>query len=154
MILRQATTATQLLNSGHLHVGRVHKIGGMKALLGIATGTSRKIEAFDAKTSEGSESVALNIDINRFMVTLAKSFVLLTLQEGTERKPVIHKSWRRTSRNIGKGLTEDLGTEDKYIDTDNLTWEHQYKRRGEPDELVAFDEGGTESLVLTLETIQ
>ena len=154
MNLREATTAAQLLSCDHPHVGRIHKIGGLRALFGIATGSSRKVEAIESKTQEGGQSVALHIDINRFMLTLANSFVLLTLQEGAERRPVIHKSWKRTARNVGKGLAEDFGTEDKYVDADKLVWEHRYKRRGEADELVAYNFDGEESLVLTLETFK
>ena len=123
-------------------------------MFGIATGTSRKVEAIESKTQAGSESIALNIDINLFMLTLANSFVLLTLQEGTERRPVIHKSWQRTARSVGKGLTEEFGNEDKYVDADKLLWEFRYKRRGEADELVAYNCDGEESLVLTLETFK
>lgn len=154
MNLREAITAAQLLGCNHPHVGRIHKIGGLKALIGIATGRSRKVEAIESRTQAGSQSVALHIDINRFMLTLANSFVLLTLQEGTERRPVIHKRWKRTAPNVGQGLTADLGTEDKYVDADKLVWEHRYKRRGEADELVAYNSDGEESLVITLETFK
>lgn len=133
-------------------MGRLQKISTLKALVGIVAGTSRKVEAIESKTVTGSESVALNIDVSRFMLTITKSFVLLTLQEGTERKPIIQKSWQRTARSIGKGLTEEFGIEDKYTDADKLVWEHKYKRQREADELVAFNASGEESLVLTLET--
>jgi len=116
---------------------------------------SRKLEAIEAVAAEGKrETVALHVDASRFMVTIAKSFVLLTLQEANARTPVIQKTWRRIDRTVGTELTAYLGTEDTYLDQDNLKWVHRYKRSGEFDELSGYDADGQEVLLLALETLR
>ena len=67
---------------------------------------------------------------------------------------MIHKSWERTARRVGAGLAEHFGTEDKYVDSDGFLWTHRHGQQGSPDELIAYDENGDESLVVTLETFK
>lgn len=152
--LHEATSATDLLSAEHPHIGRVAAGRSLAVLFGILTAANRKLESIEAGVGGKLESVALHVDASRFMVTIAKSFVLLTLQEGKERRPVIQKTWRRIDRKVGKNLTAFFGSEDTYIDQDNLKWVHRYKRPGEPDELSAYDADGIEVLLLSLETLQ
>lgn len=150
--LHEATSTSDLLAAEHPHIGRVAPRRGLTVPFGILTATNRKLESIDARVGGKLESVALHVDASRFMVTIAKSFVLLTLLEGKKRRPVIQKKWRRIDRKVGKDLTAFFGTEDTYLDQDNLKWEHRYKRPGEPDELSAYDASGLEALLLSLET--
>lgn len=153
MNLRHATTAKDFLSVNHPHIGKTKGINSLTVLLGIFAATNRKIDSIEAGISGKLETVALHTDINRFMLTIGRSFVLLTFQDGSERMPIIQKKWKRTNREIGKGITANFGTEDTYVDSDGLTWVHSHKRTHESDELVGFDSQGNEALRMTLEVL-
>jgi hypothetical protein len=151
-LLRAARTLQDLLAVSHPHIAKVESGKGLSVLFGILTAKSRKIEVIESVLQGKSETVGLYIEPQRFMLSIGNSFVLLTLQDQTGRHPVIQKSWRRVKREVGKGITADLGSEDTYIDAENMCWIHRYRRRGEPDELSAFDASGEESLHIVMET--
>jgi hypothetical protein len=151
-LLRAARTPQDLLAVSHPHIGKVESGKGLSVLVGILTAKSRKIEVIESILQGKSETVGLHIDPRRFMLSIGKSFVLLTLQDQAGRHPVIQKSWKRVKREVGKGITAELGSEDTYIDAEDMHWIHRYQRRGEPDELSAFDASGQESLYIVMET--
>lgn len=63
----------------------------MKIALNLLGGTSRKAAAIDDFSTGQRQTVALHVDPGNFMVTIAKSFVLVTLKDGAARTPVIQK---------------------------------------------------------------
>lgn len=152
MQLNHAKNAADFKAAHHDHIGRTERVGFFKALVGIATGRSRKVLDIQDRSAGRSQTVALEIDHKRFMLTIARSFVLLTLQEGSSRFPIIHKNWKCIERNRGEGLAAEFGTIEVYFDSDRLRWEHRFGRAQEHDELCAFDSHGKESLTLTMET--
>lgn len=152
--LHRATGAADLLAAEHIHIGRVDQVGGLKALWGIARGTNRKLDGFDLVESGQTSTVALAVDNRRFMLTITKSFVLLTIQEGTARIPIIHKMWKLVKSDINPGHLRGIYFDcETYTDSDGLKWEHRFGWSGNSDELVAFDAKGEESIRLTLETL-
>jgi len=151
-LLRAARTPKDILAVSHPHIGKVESGKGLSVFFGILTAKSRKIVVIESVLQGKSESVGLYIEPQRFMLSIGNSFVLLTLQDQTGRHPVIQKSWMRVKREVGKGITADLGSEDIFIDAENMRWIHRYRRRGEPDELSAFDVSGDESLHIVMET--
>lgn len=151
-LLRAARTRQDILAVSHPHIGKVEPGRGLSVLFGILTAKSRKIEVIESVLHGKTETVGLHIDPQRFMLSIGNSFVLLTLQEQTGRHPVIQKSWRRVKREVGKGINAVLGSEDTYIDAENMCWIHRYRKHGEPDELSAFDANGEESLHIVMET--
>jgi hypothetical protein len=86
------------------------------------------------------------------MVTIASSYVLVTLKEGASRHPVIHKTWRLVGQRKGEEVTEFFGTVHTYIDSDGLKWEHRFERSPHEDELIGFGSKGEEVLIITLES--
>jgi hypothetical protein len=138
-------SADDLLCADHPHIGVVEK-GKLPSLFSILRATNRKLYSFN---EAHMESVALHVDPSRFILSIGKSFILLTLQEGRERRPVIKKSWRRIERQVANELTLYIGDQDTYMDADNLKWVHRYNRPGEPDELSGYDSEGKEVLLLT-----
>jgi hypothetical protein len=86
------------------------------------------------------------------MVTIANSYVLVTLKEGVSRHPVIHKTWRLVGQRKGEEVTEFFGTVHTYIDSDGLKWEHRFERSPHEDELIGFGSSGEEILIITLES--
>lgn len=150
--LRAARTPEDLLSITHPHIGKVEKGKALPVLFGIVTARNRKIELIEAISRGHSETVALHVEPRRFLLSIGKSFVLLTLQDQRGRHPVIQKSWKRVKRLSGSGFTAFLGVEDTYIDANELQWIHRYRRQGEFDELSAFDENGQEALRIVMET--
>ena len=148
------TRADELLKSGHPHFGRIQKIGFMKTALDLLGGTSRKAVAIDDFSTGQRQTVALHIDPENFMVTVAKSFVLVTLKDGGARTPVIQKHWKLTAQTKGEGITQFFGSTDSYLDSDGLKWEHRFMREMDEDELVGFGSKGEKVLVITLETLR
>lgn len=118
------------------------------------TAKSCKVEVIEAISDGKSETIGLQIDPRRFMMTIGRSFVLLTLQDETGRHPVIQKSWKRVERDVGKGITAEFGTEDTFVDAGKLKWVYRHGRRIDPDELSAFDSDGKEVLHIVLETLR
>jgi hypothetical protein len=152
--LRSACSASEILAVPHWHLGQVEAKKGLSVLLGILTAKSRRVELIETITEGNGETVALNIDPHRFMVTIGGSFILVTLHDENGRRPVIQKSWKRTERRIGTGLSAQFGNEDTYIDKDQLRWVHRYNRGNEFDELSAMDAEGEEALHIVLETFR
>lgn len=143
--LREAVSADDLLNAVHPHIGKVESTK-ISTLFGVLTAKSRNLSSLN---EANLESVALNIDTSRFIVTIGKSFILLTLNEGVQRRPVIKKSWQRIEQRLADAFTASLGDEDTYIDTDHLKWVYRYNRPDEPDELSGYDSEGKEVLLMT-----
>lgn len=88
------------------------------------------------------------------MVTITKSFVLISLKDGAARTPIIQKHWELTAQTKGEGLTQFFGCTDSYLDSDGLKWGHRFRRETDEDELVGFGSKGEEILVVTLETLR
>ena len=86
------------------------------------------------------------------MVTIAGSYVLVTLKEGVSRHPVIHKTWKMVDQRKGDGVEDFYGTVSTYIDSDGLKWEHRFERTPHEDELIGFGSNGEEVLIITLES--
>ena len=154
MDLVHISSAAELLKVEHLHFGRVHRLGFLKATTGLFTGTSRKAIALEDYSSGERQSVALHVDATNFMITIASSFVLVTLKEGTSRYPVIQKNWKMIAQHKGERITEFLGTINTYVDSDGLRWEHRFKRATDEDELIGFGSDGEELLIITLESFR
>jgi len=145
------SSAAELLTSEHPHFGRVQSLGFFKSRFGILRGTSRKALAIDDYSSGKRQTVALSIDPENFMVTIASSFVLVTMKEGSSRPPVILKTWKMVKQRKGGELTDVNGTVKTYSDADGLKWEHRFNRTTEEDELIGFGDNKKKILVITLE---
>lgn len=139
------SSAAELLTLEHPHFGRIHTPGFFKSRFGILTGTSRKAIAIDDYSSGKRQTVALSKDPDNFMVTIAGSFVLVTLKEDASRPPVILKTWKRVNQRKGEG------TVTTYSDADGLKWEHRFNRPTEADELIGYGNNKKKILVITLE---
>ena len=152
MDLAHISSAAELLAIEHPHFGRIHPPGLLKSTIGTFTGTSQKAAAIADYSSGNRQTVAFQIDPRNFMVTIASSYVLVTLKEGASRHPVIHKTWRLVGQRKGKEVTEFFGTVHTYIDSDGLKWEHRFERSPHEDELIGFGSKGEEVLIITLES--
>lgn len=147
------SSAAELLEVEHPHFGRIQSPGFFKTRVGILTGASRKAVAIAAYSSGTQQPVALDIAPQHFMVTIASSFVLVTLKEGASRPSVILKSWKMVDQRKWKKVTKSSGTVNRYIDSDGLKWEHRFNRSTADDALVGFGSNGKEILVITLERL-
>ncbi|WPN56317.1 hypothetical protein [Pseudomonas sp. P9_31] len=154
MDLTHILSTAELLKVEHPHFGKVQKLGLLKTITGLLTSPSRKAKGIDDYSSGKRQTVALHIEADNFIVTIASSFVLVTLKEGASRFPVIQKKWKLVAQKKGEGITEFFGAVNTYVDSDGLRWEHRFKRKIDEDELVGFDSNGKEILVITLETLQ
>ena len=154
MDLVHISNAVELLTIEHPHFGKIKGPGFLKAKIGILTGTNRKAVAIEDHSSGRPQTVALNVDPRDFMVTIARSFVLVTMKEGVDRPPVIHKAWKMVKEDKGAGLTEFYGTVRTYSDSDGLKWEHRFNRTTDEDELVGYGRNGEEVLIITLENFR
>jgi len=152
MDLAYISSATELLTIEHPHFGRIHPPGFLKTTIGTFIGTSRKAVAIADYSSGNRQTIAVQIDPRNFMVTIASSFVLVTLEEGASKHPVIHKTWKMVGQRKGEGVTEFFGTVSTYIDSDGLKWEHRFERPPDEDELIGFGSNGEEILIITLES--
>jgi len=152
MDLAHISSAAELLTIVHPHFGRVHPPGLLKTTIGTFTGTSQKAVAIADYSSGNRQTVAFHIDPRNFMVTIASSYVLVTLKEGASRHPVIHKTWKMVNQRKGEGVTDFFGTVSTYIDSDGLKWEHRFERPPHEDELIGFGSEGEEVLIITLES--
>jgi hypothetical protein len=152
MDLAHISSAAELLTIEHPHFGRIHPPGFLKTTIGTVTGTSRKAVAIADYSSGNRQTVAVQIDPRNFMVTIASSFVLVTLEEGASRHAVIHKTWKVEGQRKGEGVEDFFGTVSTYIDTDGLKWEHRFERAPHEDELIGFGNNGEEVLIITLES--
>jgi len=153
MDLVHISRAAELLTLEHPHFGRIHPPGLLKTTLGSFTGTSQNVVAIADYSSGNRQTVAVQIDPRNFMVTIARSYVLVTLKEGASRHPVIHKTWKLVAQRKGEGVTEFFGTVSTYLDSDGLKWEHRFERSPHEDELIGFGSQGEEILIITLESI-
>jgi hypothetical protein len=152
MDLAHISSAAELLTIEHPHFGRIHPPGFLKATIGTVTGTSRKAVVIADYSSGIRQTVAVQIDPRKFMVTIAGSYVLVTLKEGASRHPVIHKTWKMVNQRKGEGVEDFYGTVSTYIDSDGLKWEHRFERTPHEDELIGFGCNGEEVLIITLES--
>ena len=152
MDLAHISSAAELLTIEHPHFGRIHPPGFLKTTIGTVTGTSQKAVAIADYSSGIRQTVAVQIDPRKFMVTIASSYVLITLKEGASRHPVIHKTWKMVEQRKGEGVADFFGTVSTYIDSDGLKWEHRFERPPHEDELIGFGSNGEEVLIITLES--
>jgi len=152
MDLAHVLNAGELITITHPHFGRIHPPGLIKSTLGTFTGKSQKAVDIADYSSGIRQTVAVQIDPRNFMVTIASSYVLVTLKEGASRHPVIHKTWKMVDQRKGEGVTEFYGTVSTYIDSDGLKWEHRFERTPHEDELIGFGSNGEELLIITLES--
>jgi hypothetical protein len=152
MDLAHISSAAELLKIEHPHFGRIHPPGFLKTTIGTVTGTSRKVVVIADYSSGNRQTVAVRIDPRNFMVTIASSYVLVTLKEGASRHPIIHKTWKMVDHRKGEGVKDFFGTVSTYIDSDNLKWEHRFERTPHEDELIGFGSKGEEVLIITLES--
>jgi hypothetical protein len=152
MDLGHISSAAELLRIEHPHFGRIHPPGFLKHTIGTVTGTSSKAVVIADYSSGIRQTVAVQIDPRNFMVTIASSFVLVTLKEGTGRHAVIHKTWKLVDQRKGKGAADFFGAVSTYIDSDGLKWEHRFERTPDEDELIGFGRNGEEVLIITLES--
>jgi hypothetical protein len=152
MDLVHISSAAELLTIEHPHFGRIHPPGFLKTTIGTVTGTSQKAVAIADYSSGNRQTIAVQIDPRNFMVTIASSFVLVTLEEGASRHPVIHKTWKMVGQRKGEEVTEFFGTVSTYLDSDGLKWEHRFDRPPHEDELIGFGSNGEEVLIITLES--
>jgi hypothetical protein len=153
MDLAHISSAAELQKIEHPHFGRIHPPGFLKSTIGAVTGTSQKAVAIADYSSGIRQTVAVQIDPRNFIITIARSYVLVTLKEGASRHPVIHKTWKMVGQRKGEGVTEFFGTVTTYFDSDNLKWEHRFERTPHEDELIGFGNNGEEVLIITLESI-
>jgi hypothetical protein len=154
MDIAHISTAAELLAIEHPHFGRIQSPGFLKTRIGILTSTNRKAITLEDYSSGKRQIVALDIDPGDFMVTIASSFVLVTMKEGASRPPVILKTWKKLAPHKGSGATKVSGTVNNYIDSDGLKWKHRFNRSTDGDELVGFGSNGTKILVITLENLR
>jgi hypothetical protein len=152
MDLAHISSAAELLTIEHPHFGRIQPPGFFKTTIGTVTGTSRKAVVIADYSSGNRQTVAVQIDPRNFMITIASSFVLVTLKEGESRHPVIHKTWKLVNQHKGEGVEHFFGTVSTYIDSDGLKWEHRFDRTPDEDELIGFGSDGGEVLIITLES--
>ena len=104
MDLAHLSSAAELLSIEHPHFGRIQPPGLLKTTIGTVTATTRKAVAIADYSSGNRQHVAVPIDPRNFMVTIAGSFVLVTLKEGESRHPVIHKTWKMVDQRKGEGV--------------------------------------------------
>jgi len=152
MDLVHISSAAELLKLEHPHFGRIQPPGLLKTTIGTVIGTSQKAVAIGDYSSGIRQTVALRIDPRNFMITIASSYVLVTLKEGASRHPVIHKAWKLVNQRKGEGVEDFFGTVNTYIDSDGLKWEHRFERPPDEDELIGFESTGEEVLIITLES--
>jgi hypothetical protein len=152
MDLVHISSAAEFLTVEHPHFGRIRPPGFLKATIGTVTGTNRKVVVIADYSSGNRQTVAIQIDPRKFMVTIAGSYVLVTLKEGERRHPVIHKTWKMVEQRKGEGVEDFYGTVNTYIDSDGLKWEHRCERTPHEDELIGFGSNGEEVLIITLES--
>jgi hypothetical protein len=89
------SSAAELLTIEHPHFGRIESPGFLKTRIGILTSMSRKAVSIEDYSSGKPQTVALNVDPGNFMVTIASSFVLVTMKEGASWPTIILKKWKR-----------------------------------------------------------
>jgi len=152
MDLAHISSAAELRKVEHPHFGRIHPPGFLKTTIGTVTGTSRKAVAIADYSSGNRQTVSVQIDPHNFMVTIANSYVLVTLKEDTSRHPVIHKTWKQMGQRKGEGVEDFFGTVSTYLDSDGLKWEHRFERTPHEDELIGFGSNGEEILIISLES--
>lgn len=132
---------------------QIQKIGTFQRLFALLTGSSRKAVQIRDRSTGPPQTIAHELEPSQFKVTIANSFISITLKEdGTRRMPIIQKKWRMVSQDKGKGGAAVAGTVRSYLDSDGLRWEHRFGRERDRDEIVRFGNGGQEVLCITLQT--
>jgi hypothetical protein len=152
MDLVHILSAAELQKIEHPHFGKIQPPRFFKLTIGTVTGTSRRAVVIADYSSGHRQTVAVQIDPRNFMITIASSFVLVTLKEGEQRHPVIHKTWKQVGQRKGEGVEHFFGTVSTYLDSDGLKWEHRFERTPHEDELIGFGSNGEEILIITLES--
>ena len=152
MDLAHISCAAELRIIKHPHFGKIQPPRFFKLTIGTVTGTSRRAVVIADYSSGNRQTVAVQIDPRNFMITIASSFVLVTLKEGENRHPVIHKTWKMVGQRTGDGVEDFFGTVSTYLDSDGLKWEHRCERPPHDDELIGFGSEGEEVLIITLES--
>lgn len=151
--LTDISKAEEFFRINHPHLGRVRKIGVLQRSFGLLTGNSRKAVQLQDRSTGKLQTIAPQLDASRFSVTIANSFILVTLKgDDASKIPIIQKKWRMVPRDKGKGPRAIEGTIVSYLDADGLKWEHRFKRERQRDEVVGFGNEGQEILIITLET--
>jgi hypothetical protein len=153
MDLAHISSAAELLNFEHPHFGRIQPPGLLKTTIGTMTSVSRKAVAIADYSSGIRQAIAIHVDPRNFLITIASSFVLVTLEEGATRHPVIHKTWKQVGQREGEGVEDFFGTVSTYMDSDGLKWEHRFDRPPHEDELIGFGSNEQEVLIITLESV-
>ena len=153
MDLIHISSAADLLSIKHPHFGRIQPPGLIKTTIGTVTGTSQKAVVIADYSSGIRQTVAVQLDPRNFMITIASSYVLVTLKEGANKHPVVHKPWKRVDQRKGEGVEDFFGTVTTYMDSDGLKWEHRFDRPPDEDELIGFGSNEEEILIITLESI-
>ena len=148
------SSAADLLELEHPHFGRIQSQGFLRTRIGILTSTNRKAIALEDYSSGKRQIVGRDIDPGDFMVTIASTFVLVTLKEGASRPPVILKNWTKVGPSKGSGNTKVSGTVNTDTDSDGLKWKHRFNRSPDKDELIGFGSNGSKILVITLENLR
>ena len=133
MDLAHISSVAELLTIEHPHFGRIHPPGFLKTTLGTFTGTSQNAVAIADYSSGNRQIVAVQIDPRNFMVTIASSYVLVTLKDGASRHPVIQKTWNMVTQRKGEEVTEFFGTVSTYLDSDGLKWDYRFERTPHED---------------------
>jgi len=153
MDLAHISHAAELLNIEHPHFGRIHPPGLLKATIGTITSISRKAVAMADYSSGIRQAIAIHVDPGKFLITIASSSVLVTLEEGATKHPVIHKTWKQVGQRKGEGVEDFFGTVSTYLDSDGLKWEYRFDRPPDEDELIGFGSNEEEVLIITLESV-
>ena len=153
MDLAHISSAAELLNIEHPHFGRIHPPGLLKTTIGTIASINRNAVAVADYSSGIRQAVAIHVDPRKFLITIASSFVLVALEEGKSKRPVIHKTWKQVGQRKGGGVEDFFGTVSTYIDSDGLMWDHRFDRPPHEDELIGFGCKGEEVLIITLESI-
>jgi hypothetical protein len=152
MNIHYAKNAQEVLAANHPHIGRVVP-PRWRVQLGVLFGRTRIVAEFDTHTDGKWESVALRAQAapDLFMLTINKSFVLLTMKEGMQRVPIICKRWvRQSCTSVPAHFTAMIPVANTYQDADGLKWVHSYGATHQEEEVVAFDATGAESIRLTM----
>ena len=144
--------AEEFSRSNHPHFGRIQEIGAFQRFLALLTGNSRRAVQVQDRIKGNLQPVVHELEPSRFMVTIANSFISVSLKEdGGGRIPIIQKRWRMLPRDKeDRGAI--TGTTRSYLDSDGLRWEHRFGRELDRDEIVGFGKEGQEVLCITLQT--
>ena len=147
---------SDFLNIDHPHFGKVRPLGLFKVLKSIFSSVSLKLTHFQNYEKDRKpvsvETIALQSPNGCFLVTIGKSFVLLTMKDGSSRHPIIHKNWTIVEKYVGEGVTASFGTKTTYQDEDNLKWVFTLGDSTSENDLIAYNKDGDMCLIMTLQS--